>query len=306
MYKAYTTKQVSVYAITLGALLALAFFSSAFFALAEETTVDASASVTATTTRPILHPRTPGENAGIRAEAMEKRMDIRASTTEALKALNDERKAALEKIRAVVASSTAAWRKRFASSTSANLKDRRDLLRTTIQQRKDETKQFIEQKLSLLQENTQARIGAMVDATSQRLNREANRLSTIADRLDSRISKMDTANMSTDKAKQLLADARIKIKTAQDDLTLVATVKANVLASDTPKERFGEIRDAVGVVKDDLKAAKKALQDVVAEIKTQYKNTPNAGGDDTASDSTSSESTSTDTSASATATTSVE
>ena len=165
--------------------------------------------------------------------------------------------------------------------------DRRDQMRENFQEKRDEIMEKRDERKQALRDQAKDRFGAYIARIVNRLNTALERLTQIANRIESRIAKMESEhNVDLSAASDALADARALINAAGDDVEFIGTVAEDVLSSDNPGERFGEIRDAVGVAKESLKGIHQALRDAVVEIKASAEVSVEVGEDEEGEDGT--------------------
>jgi len=156
------------------------------------------------------------------------------------------------------------------------LETKKENLKQEMEQKKEEVKNTIEERKQNATENVNREVAKFVRNMNERLNAAVNRLVKLADRIDSRIAKMETDKINVTKAKELMVIARAKIETAKASATLVtvATTSTSSTASSTAtttialiKEAFKVTKAQIEKAKTDIKLAHEALVNVVENLK---------------------------------------
>lgn len=162
--------------------------------------------------------------------------------------------------------------------------EERGTIKNQLDAKKEELKQEMKQKREELGDNIQERkhnaiakmegkVNKFVQNVIERNNAAIERFTKLADRIDSRIAKLDANKIDTTKAKSLMVTARAKIETAKASIALIklpSTVAASTTASTTVsmlKEAFQTVQKQIEKAKTDLKAAHAALVNVIENIK---------------------------------------
>jgi DNA repair exonuclease SbcCD ATPase subunit len=187
-------------------------------------------------TREALQARMATASSGrqLLSDQQQERAMLRATDREALKGAVDEKRAQLQ----------------------ARLTE----LKQQMQDRKDQLK-------ARLSDALQARLGTHIDTVGARMDSAIERLTQIADRIGTRIDSLQGEGADVADAGTALDDAYSLIDAARGDVTDFKTVAADVLASEDPKARMSDVRDAADLVKASLKAARSSLSDALKSIK---------------------------------------
>lgn len=132
------------------------------------------------------------------------------------------------------------------------MRDRLEEGRKNIQQNRGEASSTIEKLRTEL-------FGRELTIVKARLKAGVERLETIANRIDSRIVKLDGAGANTTDAKTKLAEARTKIAKAKADIDLI------VAPTTTPitKDQMNAVKALVETAKNSVKSAQDALNATV-------------------------------------------
>ena len=101
------------------------------------------------------------------------------------------------------------------------------------------------------------------------MNAAVERLEKIADRVDSRIVKLEETidGLSLDESKALLLASREALISAASDVEAIFEAMRSALDSDTPKEAFTEVRTRFSDAKQSLKDAHRALVEAIKSLK---------------------------------------
>ncbi len=219
-----------------------------------------------------------GVNAEIRAKAQadfearkmeleQKREDLKMEMEkrrEELKTQMEERKDEMEQKRETVKDQVEA---------------QREEIRNQMEERREGAIGVIKERLSKFTENLVKRFDAAIE-----------RLEVLADRIDSRISKMEAENLDVTDAKELMVVARIKLETAKTsaagiDLESVLVASSTATTTATIKADFDSLRTQIEKAKSDIKAAHAALVDVIKNLKPGQRKQPTATSTATTTDS---------------------
>jgi exonuclease VII small subunit len=182
-------------------------------------------------------------------------------------------------------SSNASTKANAASTTTKTetAKSKTPTIKDTINAQKENLQNSVTERRETVTNKIQERTSEFVKKIIERFNAAANRLDVLAQRIESRISKLKAANISTTEAEKLMVTAKNKIKSAKASITLIvlgedtASTTASMASTTTTQQAsstIDAIREAFDVVtgqiqkaKDDLKAAQAALVDVVNSLK---------------------------------------
>ena len=93
------------------------------------------------------------------------------------------------------------------------------------------------------------------------------RLEKLADRVDSRIVKLEEKGLDLSKAKQLLAEARIEVESAKSALGGLLVKTDTALGENEPKTAFVGVKEILNGAKQDIKDAHKKLVEAIRAVK---------------------------------------
>jgi phage-related minor tail protein len=103
---------------------------------------------------------------------------------------------------------------------------------------------------------------------TERMTKILEQLTSIADRVESRIEKIEAEHgVDLTTATVALSEARELIGKATDDVVTLGELAKEALSSEDPESDLEEVRVAVGVAKESIRAVHQALRDAVVEIK---------------------------------------
>ncbi len=132
-----------------------------------------------------------------------------------------------------------------------------------------EKRQEMWQKIaSSTRERIKAKVADEVSHVAARLDVAYGRLLKIADRIDSRIAKLEADGKDVGEAKSHVITARAALAAAQSSIGNIKTTFATVIASDDPEGEFSKVRDLVESIKGNLKTAQSELEAAVRLLKT--------------------------------------
>lgn len=158
------------------------------------------------------------------------------------------------------------------SSLKAEMDQKKEDIKNEVEQKKADIKNQMEERRTSAVEAVKDRLNKFIDNVVERFDAAIERLSKIADRLDSRMTKMEADGIDVSKAKDLMSVARIKIETAKTSISEIS-LQTQIVASSTAtttaevKASFDGIRSSIEKAKNDVKAVRAALSDVISNLK---------------------------------------
>lgn len=119
------------------------------------------------------------------------------------------------------------------------------------------------------EERTQAHLARLFNVFTERLNATIARLSTLTDRLESRVTAIEeeTGERMTI-ARDGVAEARRLLIQSGEDVEIATLLFREVVSSDNPRERFDELRTAIEIARETLREAHAALRGAVAALQS--------------------------------------
>lgn len=231
--------------ITLSILAVALVLSSGTIVYAQDTSSGPRPGVNMTDTRQLIK------------NNLEERKDVRASTTQTIKAIRVETK---EEIKQKI------------EQRNRDLKELREKLASSTKERRD-------QKQESLRRVAEARIKKMIEKMQATIDRESRIMAKIV----SRIEKFKLAGAKTDEAEKHVAQAKAHIAEAQTTLdsiksnsdTFVTVIDQGSNASTTASQ-ISKIKNIVNDVEKYLKLGHKSLIEAVTSLKGMSSARPNA------------------------------
>lgn len=153
-------------------------------------------------------------------------------------------------------------RKAEIETKKAEIQQRIDTRKAEIEQKKED----IKQKLS---ERRQQVITAYGERMEKRLYAALDRLSKLADRIDSRVAKLDPKKFDTTTATNKIAEARAQIEILKTEIAALSTSLEEVTVSDDPQSTFAATKTDIEAVKNKIKAVHTLLVEAVASLRAQ-------------------------------------
>lgn len=156
------------------------------------------------------------------------------------------------------------------TATSSNDKVKENqTIKDEIEAKKEALKNSVDSIKQNALDKMKEQINQYVLNVIERFDAATGRLDKLAQRIDSRISKIEAKNIDVSVAKELLVAARTKIEIAKTSTLYITTDIASSTATSTAalKEEYKIIKDQISKAKDDVKAAQAALVDVVNSLK---------------------------------------
>lgn len=147
-------------------------------------------------------------------------------------------------------------------------KKKRETIKDEIEAKRESIKNSVEERRQNATNKIKERIDQFVQNIVDRYEAAVNRLEKLAERIDSRISKMEADKIDVKKAKELMVTAKSKIATAKTSIaSITTTIGTNATTTALMKEEFKAIKIQVEKAKEDIKAAHQALIKVVENLK---------------------------------------
>jgi iron-sulfur cluster repair protein YtfE (RIC family) len=162
-----------------------------------------------------------------------------------------------------------------AASTTKATAEKKNIIKTEIDARKEAVQNSVREIKQNATDKIKENVSKFVQNIINRYDAATARLEKLADRIDSRIAKIEAKNIDVSKAKELLSLARTKIETAKisviainfpDDIASSTAAKASTTIASL-KENFKVTKTQMEKAKSDIKAAQAALVDVVNSLK---------------------------------------
>ncbi|MFH0804027.1 MAG: hypothetical protein V1896_00275 [Candidatus Zambryskibacteria bacterium] len=150
------------------------------------------------------------------------------------------------------------------------IENKKQILRQEMASRTDAIKSSVQERRQNAVDKVIERINQFVSNIIKRYDAATNRLEILADRIDSRITKIESGNIDVSKAKELLTVARAKIEIAKAGVNDIASTTSNTTFGSTTatvKKDFEVIKIQIEKAKEDIRVAHAALIDVVENLK---------------------------------------
>lgn len=149
----------------------------------------------------------------------------------------------------------------------AETRTRLEARQAEMEERRAEMEERRSQIQVTLSERVQARIENFANGLFRALDAGVLRLENIAERIDSRIEKLEDDGMDMSTQAELLLDAEVEIEEAEAEIAEARVELEVMLSSDTPREALEDVRVALSEAKQALREAKQALVETVQSIK---------------------------------------
>lgn len=154
-----------------------------------------------------------------------------------------------------------AFQRATRSATSSDRSAALERLRETREQKRADVREKVD-------EIHRERIHAFAERMFDRLQAAINRLSQLADRIDSRIQKFNEAGVDTTDAENALADARADIEAAQTHLDEAASVFTDIREGEIdPRDIFTDVKTLIKETTGLIKNAHASLVNVIRTLK---------------------------------------
>jgi hypothetical protein len=167
------------------------------------------------------------------------------------------------------------------ANTKAEIEQKRVEAQERLEERKVEMEQKREEFRLRMDEKKRSLINAYAERMMNRMNIALNRLEGVAERITSRIEKLDPEKFDTSTAIESLAVAEVQIEALRTkiDETLVDFETAYDAAD--PQTEFANIRTTIQAIAADIRDVHQTLVDAVATLRTQVTDEAEAQTGDT-------------------------
>ena len=146
---------------------------------------------------------------------------------------------------------------------------------TTLKQRLEDRREDrieklqgeVDDRLSKLREDIEKRIQNHAEWMIKRFNAAVERLEKLTARIETRIAKLKSEGKNTAEAEKFVVEAKIQIGEAVAGIAKIEVACETALSADSLKGSFEEVRSLADSIRDDLKAAHRALMSTLPIIK---------------------------------------
>jgi|TARA_Y100000310_G_scaffold162451_1_gene162413 DNA repair exonuclease SbcCD ATPase subunit len=145
--------------------------------------------------------------------------------------------------------------------------EKRDDVHSISSDRQESLKQTAGERKELAKKRALSKIQAYTKRILKRFAATLNRLSTIADRVESRIEKLEDRGIDLSDAREQLQNAREEIGSAKTTVSKLEGLAAAIATSENPREAVTHMRELFVSAKTQVKAAHKALVEVIRIVK---------------------------------------
>ena len=153
----------------------------------------------------------------------------------------------------------------------AEIKEKREEVRDTIKEKREAFKEESKERVSILKERVSEeraqKIEAFFGSMVRKFEAAISRLRILADRIDSRLDKLEDKGRDITTLRAALDDARNTIETAEDALDKAKEEFTTFASAENPKEYFEKVKLVVQDVASKVKISHKALVDVINSVK---------------------------------------
>ena len=145
---------------------------------------------------------------------------------------------------------------------------KKETIKDEIEAKRESIKNSVEERRQNAVDKIKERVDQFVQNVVNRYEAAISRLEKLADRIDSRIAKMEADKIDVTKAKELMVKAKAKIEIAKTSIIgITTTISTNATTTALMKEEFKIIKTQVEKAKEDIKTAHAVLVDVVKNLK---------------------------------------
>lgn len=165
-----------------------------------------------------------------------------------------------------------------AAEMQENIQNRATGTNETAAERQVERQAVADERRAALTERLQERFTNLAANMSNRMEAAITRLSNIANRLESRIDKLQANNVDTAAAEATLASARLSLNEATTALTNIDIDVAEFVSAEDARTAWTTTRTQFVTARDHIKTAHTELRATIAALKSAVANTETGPG----------------------------
>ncbi|MCE9629009.1 MAG: hypothetical protein K8Q91_03370 [Candidatus Vogelbacteria bacterium] len=124
------------------------------------------------------------------------------------------------------------------------------------------------------------RIEAYASRITRRLTAAIERISSLIDRVEERLTKADAKGIDITKAQGLISEARTNLSEAKVGLADFQAKVSDLVTTSTPGESFVKAKEAAGTVITKIKTAHAKIVEAITSLKADLKDSPDDQSDD--------------------------
>lgn len=147
------------------------------------------------------------------------------------------------------------------------VEERRDEIKETVAERREQIQENIAERRAALASRVQERITNLAANISNRMEAAIVRLENIVTRLESRIAKLDEADVDVTAAAEALVEAQTSLDLARVTLAGIDAQVSVAVGSENPREDWQAVKAVFTETRDHIKSAHEQLRAVVALLK---------------------------------------
>lgn len=157
-------------------------------------------------------------------------------------------------------------RKQEIQQKKDEFREKKEGIKGEIEARKEEIKAKVEERREAVAEKVKERLDKFMQNVIERFSAAQDRLEELANRIDSRLQKMEAEGVNVSSQKTKLAEAKAKIAALGTSIATLETKSKEVVSGDT-RALYPELKTSVEGVKAEIKAAHASLVDIVESMK---------------------------------------
>ena len=171
------------------------------------------------------------------------------------------------------------------SEISDSIRTRLDEIKAKAKEEPREIKAETEERREEQKSNFEERLSKFLEKLVERYEAAVRRLERIIARIESRIDKLKTVGVDVTQAEGFLTQAKSKFDTASSSVESLISEVGDFTKLESPtleelRAAYGEVKVALEVAKNDIKAAHEALVLVIKSLKPGRNNGGDARDDD--------------------------
>jgi exonuclease VII small subunit len=166
-----------------------------------------------------------------------------------------------------------------------NREDRQKELQEDRGEKKAEMEEMREKKRAELTDKRKDRIRAYLERILGRFRAAIARLEKLADRIDSRIEKLEEdRGINLSDASALVDEAQRNLEAAETALSNISSKAETAIGEEDPKTAFQKVREVLNEAKENIKSAHRTLVEAIKLVKASVIDSEEIGNDDSDTD----------------------
>lgn len=157
--------------------------------------------------------------------------------------------------------------------------ERRDQFRENVASRTDEVRDELRDRRDEIRDRLRDRIKNLLGNIKRRMSAAIERIGNIADRMESRIKKLEERGINVTGSLQFIDEARGELREASAIINSTTDAEVDtVIDSDKPRDAFISIKERIRKAAGHIRKAHQTLREAIAVLKEAVREAQDGGG----------------------------